>query len=276
MSVIVLMSASGSPGVTTSSLGLALGWHRPALLVEADPTGGSAIAAGYLRGAVVPAEALIELALAGQDGRDLIEVLPRVSQGLPGSTVRWVPGSRSHEQARTLLGLWEPLTAALCCLEDTGQDVIVDAGRLGLYGSPEPLIYAADLALLVSRTDLVSLSAARSWAHTLKDRFARAGASGSLGLLLVGEHRPFTAREVASVLEVPVTAALAWDPQSAAVLAAGAEPPPSGWAHRLAGRSGWDDTDLLRSLRAARSAITARVRANQDQIAQPAAGRPTP
>jgi hypothetical protein len=64
MSLIVLASASGSPGVTTTALGLALGWPRPALLVEADPTGGSAIAAGYLRGSVVPPEAMIELAMA--------------------------------------------------------------------------------------------------------------------------------------------------------------------------------------------------------------------
>ena len=37
MSLIVLTSASGSPGVTTTALGLALGWPRPALLVDADP-----------------------------------------------------------------------------------------------------------------------------------------------------------------------------------------------------------------------------------------------
>ena len=42
MAVIALTSASGSPGVTTTALGLALLWPRPVLLVEADPTGGSA------------------------------------------------------------------------------------------------------------------------------------------------------------------------------------------------------------------------------------------
>ena len=41
MAVIALASASGSPGVTTTALGLALLWPRPVLLVEADPTGGS-------------------------------------------------------------------------------------------------------------------------------------------------------------------------------------------------------------------------------------------
>ena len=105
MSLIVLASASGSPGVTTAGLGLALGWPRPALLVEADPTGGSAVAAGYLRGSVVPPEAMIELALA-QHVDEILETLPRVSMELPGSAARWVPGTRSHEQARSLVPLW--------------------------------------------------------------------------------------------------------------------------------------------------------------------------
>ena len=49
--------------------------------------------------------------------------------------------------------------------------MIIDAGRLGLVGSPEPLIYAADLMLLVMRSDLVALAAARSWAETLRAGF---------------------------------------------------------------------------------------------------------
>jgi len=47
MAVIVLASASGSPGVSTTALGLTLNWHRPVLLVDADPTGSSSVFAGY-------------------------------------------------------------------------------------------------------------------------------------------------------------------------------------------------------------------------------------
>ena len=270
MSVLVLASASGAPGVTTTALGLALGWPRPALLVEADPTGGSAIAAGYLRGSIVPAEAMIELALA-QHAEGILEVLPRVSQELPGSVTRWVPGTRSHEQARSLVAIWEPLTMALRSLDATGQDVIIDAGRLGLFGSPDPLLLGADLALLVTRTDMVSLSGARSWAETLRERFARAGASSALGVVLVGEGRPFRAREVASVLQLPVVTSIAWDPSSAAVLSTGADPPRPALPQRLAGRGGWEDMPLLRSLRGARSAITGRIRIIDEQLQ--AAGR---
>ena len=272
MSLVVLTSASGSPGVTTTALGLALTWPRPVLLVEADPTGGSAIAAGYLRGAVVPPEAMIELALAHQGGH-LLETLARVSVSLPDTDAQFVPGTRSHEQARSLLGLWEPLAGALRSLDETGRDVIVDAGRLGLFGSPDPLIDAADLALLVARTDLVSLSGARSWAETLRERFERAGAVASLGVLLVGEGDPFGAREVSRVLQLPVVSTIAWDCEGAAVLSRGAQPPQAGRWHQLTGRTGWADSALLGSLRATRSAITAAVRANTDQMQAAARGR---
>lgn len=265
MSLIVLCSAAGSPGVTTTCLGLALGWHRPALLVEADPTGGSAIAAGYLRGAIIPPEAMIDLALAEQSG-GVLEVLPQVSQPLPDSQASWVPGTRSHEQARTLLSLWEPLTPVLRSLHATGQDVLLDAGRLGLYGSPEPLIYGSDLTLLVTRTDMVSLAAARSWAETLRERFARTGGSSALGVLLLGEGRPFRAGEVAKVLQVPVLGSVAWDPAAAEVLSAGAQPPKANLRARLTGRAGWQDSTLLRSYRGVRGAITGQLREIDQQL----------
>ena len=50
MAIVCLTSASGSPGVTTTAVGMAFSWPRPVLLVEADPTGGSGVLAGFLRG----------------------------------------------------------------------------------------------------------------------------------------------------------------------------------------------------------------------------------
>ena len=64
MAVIALGSAAGSPGVTTSALGLALTWPRPVLLIEADPTGGSAMLAGFFRGTTPHTAGLIDLAWA--------------------------------------------------------------------------------------------------------------------------------------------------------------------------------------------------------------------
>lgn len=53
MALVTLVSAAGSPGVTTTGLGLALCWPRPVVLVEADPAGSSALAAGYFRGRLI-------------------------------------------------------------------------------------------------------------------------------------------------------------------------------------------------------------------------------
>lgn len=247
MAVVVLTSASGSPGVTSTALGLALTWPRPVLLVEADPTGGSAILAGYFRGTVAPTSGLIGLALAHREGR-LEAELPSAALPIPRHDAMLLPGVRSHAQARSLTPVWEPLLTALRGLERTGQDVIVDAGRLGLAGSPEPLIHGADLTLLTARTDLPSLSAARSWAATLRDERTTLGTEGGLGLLLVGEGRPYAACEVSKVLGLPTVATVAWDSDGAAVFSHGATPPRR-----------FDTSGYARSLRAARSAIAARL-----------------
>ena len=234
MALIVLTSASGSPGVTTAALGLALTWHRPVLLIEADPTGGSALLAGYFRGQTSPTQTLIDLAFAHRAGA-LAEAIPSVSMQIPDTTVRMIAGTQSHGQARSLTSLWEPLAAHLKQLDTAGQDVIVDAGRLGLTGAPEPLANCADLCLLVTRTDLVALSGAHSWADTLRGGFEQQGAGSSVALLTVGEGRPYRAREIAKVLQLPVLASLAWDVEAAAVVShgaerccAGAEPGPTG------------------------------------------------
>jgi hypothetical protein len=262
MALIVLTSASGSPGVTTAALGLALTWHRPVLLVEADPTGGSALLAGYFRGQTAPTQTLIDLAFAHRAGA-LVEALPSVSMQIPGTKVRIIAGTQSHGQARSLAPLWEPLGAALKQLDAAGQDVIVDAGRLGLTGAPEPLVYGADLALLVTRTDLVALSGARSWADTLRGGFEQQGAGSSVALLAVGEGRPYRAREVAKVLRLPVLASLAWNEEAAAVFSHGAASP-----------RGFDRCTLLRSLHSAGDAARTHIGRADSRItgAEPASG----
>lgn len=246
MAVIVLASASGAPGVTATALGLALAWPRPVVLVEADPTGGSAVLAGYLRGEVPHDRGLVNLALAHRNGGDLADALPGVLLRLPGTGVDLLPGVRSHAQATALAPVWEPLSTVLAALERTGTDVLVDAGRLGLTGAPWPLVRAADVALLVTRTSLPALSGARSWAKTLTDDAATAGTTAGVGLLLVGEGHPYTAREIQSVLGLSVVASVAWDPVSAETFHLGAVP----------GRR-FDSAPLARSLRAAVSAVAA-------------------
>lgn len=241
MSVIALTSASGSPGVTTTALGLALLWPRPVLVVEADPTGGSGILAGFFRGAREYDAGLIELSLSPYSMSD---ALPDVVQRIDGTDVGFIAGTRSHAQAGGLRDLWTPLAGALADLDTTGQDVIIDAGRLGLVGSPEPLLANADLTLLVTRTSLPSLAATRSWADSVK----QTSSWRDPGVLLLGEGQPYSRKEVANVLALPVHAALADDAEAAAVYFRGAAPPRR-----------FETGALVRSLRAAIEAIQARV-----------------
>lgn len=219
MAVIALTSASGSPGVTTTALGMALLWPRPVLLVEADPTGGSGLLAGYFRGTREYVTGLIELALTSSSIHD---GLAEVSERIEDTTVSFVAGTRSHTQAPALRDLWQPLSEELADLESTGQDVIVDAGRLGLVGAPEPLLANADLTLIVTRTTLPAISAVRSWADSVQRGTSDWQQSG---VLVVGERQPYSSREVAHALNLPVVATLPEDPDSAAVFSRGAQPP---------------------------------------------------
>lgn len=224
MALIVLASANGSPGATTTALGLAMAWPRAVLLVDADPTGARAIPAGYLRGGQLPTDAtIVDLAIAHRQGV-LSEELPRALMRIPGTEIQLLCGPLRHTQARALENLWEPLAGAFKGLERNGQDVIVDAGRLGLDGSPFNLLLAADLALLVTRSTLPGLVGASSWAPTLAEAFERVGAVANLGVLVVGERMPYSAGETSKVLQLPVVANVAFDPQSAQVYSHGAKP----------------------------------------------------
>ena len=217
MAVIALCSASGSPGATTTAVALALNWPRPVLLLEADPTGGCAILAGFLRGTSEYDAGLIELALSplgvSEALRDVVRPL--------AADVSFVAGVRAPTQAGALRDLWEPLSVALADLDSHGQDVIIDAGRLGLAHSPHPLLNEADLTLLLARTTLPALAAARSW--TVAARVTTGWRHP--GILLIGEGQPYRAGEVSKVVGLPVVTDLPDDPDAAAVYHRGAAPP---------------------------------------------------
>jgi hypothetical protein len=220
MALFTLVSASGSPGVTTTAVSLALTWPRPAVLVEADPTGSSGILAGFFRG-VTDHVGLVDLLMAHRSGL-LAEALPRMVMEVPGTEVSILVGAKSHEQAGGLARLWEPLLGVLRDIAADGQDVIVDAGRLGLAGWPAPLVSHADVTVLATRSSLPALVAARSWASALA---ADLLPGHSVGVALVGAGRPYQPREVSRTLGLPVLGAVAWDPRRAAVYSEGADRP---------------------------------------------------
>lgn len=219
MAVIALASAGGSPGVTTTALGLALAWPRPVLLVDADPGGTYGILSGFLRGAWAPETSLVDLAVSPTGVAD---ALPSVVQKLEGTSVSIVPGVSDPTQATGLRDLWAPLADALADLESTGQDVIVDGGRLGMAGFPEPLLNAADLTLMLTRSSLPSMAAGRAWAAKVQ----RPGAGWRQpAAVAIGEGEPYKAADVARVLGLPLLGVVPDDPAAAAVYYRGAPAP---------------------------------------------------
>jgi len=221
------------------------------MLVEADPVGGSAILAGTFRGMREYRAGLVELATSNLDLRD---ALADVAEPVEGTGISFVAGPRSHLQVPSLEPLWGRLMDALDELDDAGQDAIVDAGRLGMKGSPEPVLALADLTLIVTRTDLVSLSAVRTWAAALRDRTP---AWRDAALLLLGPGQPYSPREIGKELGLPVVASVADDAPAAAVYHSGAP----------AGRK-WATGPYLRSVRATCEAITARIAHGRAQLVQ--------
>jgi hypothetical protein len=272
MAVVALTSARGAPGVSTAALAMTLLWPRTALLAECDPAGGSSVLAGYLRGTVDHSRGLLNLAVAHRHG-ELEQTLwsqlvpltaaAAIRDRKPGSgpDERWLlPGLSDAAQAPSTAALWGPLSSLLASLERAGSDVIVDAGRLGAAYAPTSLLRQADLVLLVTGTSLPAVAAARARLAVLRDELAVTATGGAdtsaLGLLLVGEGRPYTAREITGATGVPTVAALAWDPASAEVLSAGAAP----------GRR-FDTSPLVRSTRAAISAVGELVTSRRDLLA---------
>ncbi|MGF0118789.1 hypothetical protein ACQFYA_21050 [Promicromonospora sp. Marseille-Q5078] len=255
MSLIALTSASASPGTTTAALGLALNWPRPVVVIEADPAGTRAISAGYFRGGQLPTSAnIVDLAVSHRQGT-LVEDLPGLLFTIPKTTVQVLTGPLRHNQARSLEPLWEPLAGLLKSLERNGQDAIVDLGRLGLEGFGHKLLTAADLALMATRSDLPGLVAASSWAPSLISSFEHVGATNALGALLIGPGRPYGANEAAKVLNLPITATLAWDPDSARVYSHGENP------HRK-----FASGPLNKSLRAAIQAMQSTLATSRAQL----------
>ncbi len=251
MAVIALLSAKGSPGVTTTALAMTLSWPRPVLLVEADPAGGD-ILPGYIRGQVPMDRGLVQVAVSARHNRiaadfngallDLAKPKSEVSRVL-------LSGLADPAQAATVGPVWDRLAAHFAVLghADSGSDVIIDCGRLSTTFPPLPLIAAADLVLIVVRATLRSASAAKSAVAAAQVGLGPAGRD-RIGLVVVegGEYRT---AELAKALQIPVLATIPWRPGEAAALSDG--------VGRVAGSSA-----LMRAARGIEPVVRARTAAS--------------
>jgi hypothetical protein len=234
-----LVSAGGSPGVTTAAIALALAWPSPVIVAECDPSGGDVLA-GLLTGHVPASRGLTEHAIeAGRDGRAAARALG--AQLIPLDAERTkalLPGLTDPRQATGLTSAWPAVAETLTA---QGADVIADCGRLDA-GPLQPLavVSAARAVVVVLRPTLRQVWSARPRVDMLTHLV---GASSRLALLVTGKGT-HSAREVSRTLGVPVVAVLPDDARSAALLSDGL----GGWRNVTSGA-------LLRSARAAGLAL---------------------
>lgn len=210
-----LVSAGGSPGVTTAAIALALTWPGPVILAECDPSGGD-VRAGLLGGTLPAGPGLMEHAIAA--GRSESAAASGVPNGLvpltEAGTRLLLPGLTDPRQAPGLATSW-PAVAATFAAQET--DVIADCGRLDAgAGQPLPVLSAARVVALVLRPTLRQVWAARSRVEMV----TRLTGSARVVLLLTGPGT-HSAREVRHALGMPVAAVLPDDGRTAALLSDG-------------------------------------------------------
>jgi hypothetical protein len=223
MAIVALVSAKGSPGVTTAALACTLSWHRRLVLAEVDPAGGS-VMAGYLGGAVPGPRGLGELAVAElREGRLEADFWSQlVDLDAPNRERLLLPGIVDPVQVGSVAPLWQRFADFFLALEkgEPSYDVIVDCGRLHAPSPPWPILRAAAVVLVVTNAHLPDLSSARSTVNAIQRDFREHRVTpGSLRLLLVGDGHGRS--EISKALELPVVGRLPHDPRTAEVLSHG-------------------------------------------------------
>lgn len=231
MATISILSAKGSPGVTTAVVALAVAWTwahptRTALAVDADLMGGD-VAAGVLRGEVPPGSGALGLATArGLDWSDAIE---RCAVPLgPDRGARILPGVPDAARAPALRLAWDLITEQRADLHRDGCDVLVDAGRVRVpAGEPgttrarsalageAPWLADSDVAVVMVRPGLPGVLAA----HRLAADWPLIGTP--LHVIVLDAPSPYRPAEVAEAVGLPLLGVVPYDSRSAQVYSEG-------------------------------------------------------
>jgi hypothetical protein len=218
-----LVSAKGSPGVTTAAAALAAAAtaNGRALLAELDPSGGSVqVLAGSNAGV-----GLMEA--AGQLRREatasaIEENLTLLPAGVP-TLLAPSAGAVAESVIESVSGRWVP-TLRTCAL-----DVFVDAGRWEPSQRTALRVVGADLLVVVCRPTVAGVEHTRHLLDRLREIARRPAAAVVIG------DRPYPPEQVAAFLDVPLAGQIAWDPRGATSL----------WSHGVT--RVWLRTQLARS-----------------------------
>lgn len=188
MSLIVIASAKGAPGASTTALAMAGVWPRQSLLAELDPLGSDLVFRQVGRDGDVldPNRGMSSLAMPARGAlspalvREHTQVLPGEQEVLTG-LARPEHGVGWGEH-------WDKLGRVLAAPGTT--DVIADIGRLNPGSPTTPLLRHASLILLVARTAAEDLAHVRARAATVNAQLSTNGRRGApIGVLLVAPLR---------------------------------------------------------------------------------------
>jgi Flp pilus assembly CpaE family ATPase len=247
---LVLVSAKGSPGVTTAAAALTASGVASGrtLLAELDPSGGSVqvLASGPAAWGLVDAAGR----LRRESGPDPVRA--NVTELPPGVPTLLAPtaGHIAESVIASAGDRW------LTSLRAAAPDAVVDAGRWEPSQHTAHRIAGADLVGLVCRPTVGGIEAARLALERL-----RLAARAPVVVIVVG-RKPYRPEEIAGHLDVPLGGTLAWDPRGVAAL----------WVGGTSGR--WRRSGLARS--AAATAAHLADLAHRAQAQAHAAIRPPP
>lgn len=244
MTVCALLSAGGSPGVTTAALALALTWPSPVLVAETDPSGGDVLA-GFFAGHVPGSCSLLNVAYEATTVESAAAAVAGQLVALDtAGTRRVLPGLADPRHAATLNMTWPLLAGALAAQP---VDVLADCGRLDGGPGQEHILRVAGQIVLVLRPTLRQAAAARPRVEMLTQ--LKGSLAGQASLLVTGPG-PLAPKELAHALGLPVLGTLPDDRKAAHVLSDGTD-----------ARRGIETSQLLRA-----AAVTARALTRTNQI----------
>jgi hypothetical protein len=202
MPVLALVSAKGSPGVTTTAAALAaaaVASGVDSVLVELDPSGGDV---AMLSDRVGEA-ALVSLAEAlRHDTPGAGTVRDHATWAAPGVPAVLAPAG-AIEASGVIGSLGDRWLPAL----REAAVTVVDAGRWEPRSPTARRIAGADVVGVVCRATAPGVEHTRRLVDAM-----RGVARCPLALLVVGA-RPYPGEEIAAVLDVALAGVLAWDPR---------------------------------------------------------------
>lgn len=231
--VIAVGSVSGAPGASCAALGMAALWsQRPALAVEADPSGGVLAA----RFGLPQGPGLARLAAAARHGAPVIGAALFVQQLPLGLNVIAGPGGAGESASAVAILAAHPEAA----VRHLAPVVILDLGRLYVDSPALRLLSATDAVVLVTHPTDEHLN----HLYTRLPDLRGAARPGALGLAVTGKTH-YTAPEIAAQLGTPVWAHLPHDRWGAGALTG-----------RMTGRV-WARTRLAQTLKALAAQLSA-------------------